>query len=158
MIRHTLLALLLATPALAQDASPQGQLVEGYLACLLGAGDVPATMQALAAQGWVEGDGEDGLIFMSPGVGDTVFAYMADDGGFCHVESTSIDSATASELLAATLEGAGITGIEYNKSEDGCTELGFGEGATATITSGGNDPQCGSDSNSGVRFVPAALG
>lgn len=160
-MRNILTALSLITPLLAgaaaaQDADPIGQLVEGYLTCFATAGDVEMAVSTFSSQGWVKGDGEDGLIYLHPGAGDASFVYLADDGSFCHVESTSVDSATASEVLATALETAGVTDIEYNKDEMGCTQLGYGDGMTATITSGGNDPTCGSDTDSGVRFAFAA--
>lgn len=137
----------------AQDADPVGQLVEGYVACLLGEGDPDIVDALFADSGWTSGPGEDGLISFAPGSGEASFAYMADDGSFCHVESMVVDSATASEVLATTLQSAGQTGIEYEKDDMGCTLLRLADGRGITITSGGNDPNCGSDTDSGVRFA-----
>jgi hypothetical protein len=78
---------------------------------------------------------------------------MANDGSFCHVESLTVDSATASEILAASLGGPEGAPFEYSKDDVGCTRLDFETGVTATITSGGNDPICGSETDSGVRFA-----
>ncbi len=146
--------MLAATPLAAQDADPQSQLVEGYMACMSGGGDLGLTGDMLDALFWTRSDdGEEGLTYFNPGVGDDTFVYMADDGSFCHVESVVVDSAMASEILAATLgvdEGAPFF---YSKDDMGCTRLDFDTGVTATITSGGNDPNCGSDTDSGVRFA-----
>ena len=154
MIRAAALLILLASPALAQDADPRNQLVEGYMACMSGGGQVDLTQSMLTAAGWTRSDeGEEGLTYFFPGTGEDSFVYMADDGSFCHVESQTVDSATASEILAASLGGAEGAPFEYSKDDMGCTRLDFETGVTATITSGGNDPVCGSETDSGVRFA-----
>lgn len=153
MIRFVLLAAVLATPAFAQDADPANQLVEGYMACMSGGGQVDLTQAMLEAAQWTRSEGgEEGLIYFNPGVGEDSFIMMADDGSFCHVESTSIGSATASEIVAAALGGEEGAPFVISKDDMGCTRLDFDTGVSATITSGGNDPTCGSDTDSGVRF------
>ena len=155
MIRAAALLALLATPALAQDADPAGQLVEGYMACLHGGGDVAATEAILTEVGWARGEGgEDGLVYFNPGVGEDTQIYMADDGSFCHVESFSVGTEAASQILIATSEGDDSIPFEPSKDEDGCTQFIFAEKVSATLTSGGNDPVCASDTDSGVRFAP----
>jgi hypothetical protein len=154
MIRTATLLALLSSPAFAQDADPRNQLVEGYMACMSGGGQVDLTESMLTALFWTRNDaGEDGLVYFYPGVGEDTVVYMADDGSFCHVESLSVDSATASEILAASLGGPEGAPFEYSKDEAGCTRLDFETGVMATITSGGNDPICGSETDSGVRFA-----
>jgi len=146
---------LLTAPAAAQDSDPYNQLVEGYLACLSGGGEVDLT-EAMLVDGlmWTRSDdGEDGLVYFYPGAGEESFVYMADDGSFCHVESTSVDSATASELLATALAPPEGAAFDYSRDDAGCTRLDLETGVTATITSGGNDPTCGSETDSGVRFA-----
>jgi hypothetical protein len=146
--------ILAATPLAAQDADPRNQLVEGYLACMSGGGDADLTEAMLDALFWTRSDdGEEGLTYFFPGAGEDSFVYMADDGSFCHVESLVVDSATASEILAASLAPPDGAPFDYSKDEMGCTRLDFDTGVMATITSGGNDPTCGSDSDSGVRFA-----
>lgn len=155
MIRSAALLALLSGPALAQDADPRNQLVEGYMACMSGGGQVDLTESMLTALFWTRSDdGEDGLVYFHPGVGEDTVVYMADDGSFCHVESQSVDSATASEILAASLGGPEGAPFDYSKDDMGCTRLDFETGVNATITSGGNDPTCASDTDSGVRFAP----
>ena len=153
MIRPLALLTLLASPAMAQDADPANQLTEGYLACMSG-GQVDLTQAMLVdALQWTRSDeGEDGLIYFYPGAGENTFVYTAEDGSFCHVESTTIDSATASEILAKTLAPSDGAPFDYSKDDMGCTRLDFDTGVTATITSGGNDPTCGSETDSAVRF------
>lgn len=142
-----------AAPAFAQDTDPVGQLVEGYVACLMGDGDTELVEGLFDQSGWSAEAGSDGLISFQPASGETTFAYMAEDGSFCHVESMVIDSATASEVLAVTLESADQADITFEKDAMGCTVLRLADGRSATITSGGNDPTCGSDTDSGVRFA-----
>ena len=146
MIRAFVLLVLLAAPATAQDADPKNQLVEGFLACMSGGGMIDLT-ESMLVDGlqWTRSDeGEEGLIYFFPGAGENTFIYMADDGSFCHVESTTIDSASASELRAAALAPPEGAEFFYSKTDDGCTRLDFETGVTATIQSGGNDPMCGS--------------
>ena len=154
MIRLLTFLTLLASPVIAQDANPNNQLVEGYLACMSGGGQTDLTEVMLVdALQWTRSDeGEDGLTYFFPATGEDTFVYIADDGSFCHVESTAIDSATASELLAASLAPPEGAAFEYSKDDMGCTRLDFETGVTATITSGGNDPVCGSQTDSAVRF------
>lgn len=154
MIRPLTLLTLLSSPATAQDADPNNQLVEGYLACMSGGGYVDLTQNMLVdALFWTRNDeGEDGLVYFYPATGENTFVYIATDGSFCHVESTTVDSATASEILSASLGPPEGAPFYYSKDDMGCTRLDFDTGVTATITSGGNDPICGSDSDSGVRF------
>ena len=154
MIRPFLFSLFLATPAMAQDDTPTGQVLEGLVACYSGAGDPVTTVALLEEFTWAQSDGEDGTIYMYPtaGEGESTFVYLADDGSYCHTESLAVDSASASEILGTMLSSAEVTDIAYNKTDDGCTQLGLPGGTTVTITSGGNDPMCGSETDSGIRF------
>lgn len=146
-------ALCCAPAAWAGNSEARDQLTAGYQACLSGGGQVDLTQNMLAALGWETQEGsEDGLISFLPPSGEDSFVYMADDGSFCHVESTTIDSATASEILAQAVSPPEGAPFDYSKDEMGCTRLDFETGVTATITSGGQDPTCGSDTDSGVRF------
>jgi hypothetical protein len=154
MMRHAAaLCVLLASPVLAQDADPHNQLIEGLMACMSGGGQVDLTASMLTAAGWTRDDtGEDGLVYFNPGTGQDSQVYMAVDGSFCHVESFSVGSADASELLAASLGAPDGAAFDYSSDDMGCTRLDFDTGVSATITSGGNDPTCASETDSGVRF------
>jgi hypothetical protein len=153
MIRAAALLALLTLPAYAQDADPAGQLVEGFMGCMVGAGDLDATTGALAAVGWtVSTDGEDGLIYFYPAVGEETMAFMADDGSFCHVESLSQSTEIAAQALQAAIEANGNT-WEPSKDDMGCTRFDLNSGVQATLTSGGQDPICGAEDNSAVRFA-----
>jgi len=153
MIRSLALLTLLAAPAAAQDTDPMNQLVEGFLACLSGDGDLDMTEAVLDASQWTRSDdGEEGLIYFFPGAGEDSFVYLAEDGSFCHVESTTVSSESTSQVLAAILEAPEGVPFFYSKDDMGCTRLDLETGVTATITSGGNDPMCGSETDSAVRF------
>ena len=153
MIRALAALVLLSGPALAQDADPSNQIVEGILACVSGNGDVAMTEAVLDAAQWTRSDdGEEGLTYFFPGAGDASYVYIADDGSFCHVESTTVGSEATSQILAAILEAPEGVPFFYSKDDMGCTRLDLETGVTATIQSGGNDPVCASDTDSAVRF------
>lgn len=154
ILRPALLLALSATAALAQDASPDGQLIEGYLACALGGGDWNTTVPMLGLYGWTsEEDTEMGLVNFQPGVGEATFAYMSLEPGFCHVESLAFGTDKAAELLAFSVASSGQITVEGTEtSPDGCVTVTLSNGVVAVVTSGGNDPVCTSDTDSGVRF------
>lgn len=150
--------LALAAPALAQDATPEGQLVEGMLACILGKGDVAATEAILAPFGWTsEVDAEAGIVNFYPGVGEATYAYMSTTGEFCQAESMTIGTEAAFQIALAGMEGAEVTVTANEKDDLGCDGARLSTGALLSLTSGGNDPTCNSDANSALRaiFVPA---
>ncbi|MBA3911279.1 MAG: hypothetical protein C0524_15755 [Rhodobacter sp.] len=140
-------------PALAQDADPSNQLVEGYIACAMGAGDWNTTVPMLGLYGWThEEDTEMGVVNFQPGLGEDTFAYMSLTPDYCHVESTSLGTARALELMGY-LSLSGQVSLETTETdENSCTIVTLSNGVVAAITSGGNDPVCTSDQNSGVRF------
>jgi hypothetical protein len=152
---RTLLLFGLAAPlsALAQDADPSNQLIEGYTACAMGEGLPDKTLTALGLYGWThEEDTEMGVANFQPGVGEDTFAYMSLTPGYCHVESTSLGTARALELLGY-LSFSGKISLETSEiDENGCTTAMLSNGVAAVITSGGNDPVCASETDSGVRF------
>ena len=153
MIRAVAGLMLLASPAFAQDTGPREQMAEGFMACMSGGGRLDLTESMLAdAMSWTRDDGEEGLLYFYPGDSDSTFVILARDGSFCHVESMVIDSSTAAQLLAVTLAPPDGAPFVYSKTDMGCTRLDFDTGVMATITSGGNDPVCGSETDSAVRF------
>ncbi len=153
MIRPLAVLALLTAPAAAQDADPANQLVEGFMACVSANGDLEMTEAVLDAVQWTRSDdGEEGLTYFFPAVGENTFAYLADDGSFCHVESTVLGSEATAQILAALLDAPEGVPFFYAKDDFGCTRLDLETGATATIQSGGNDPTCASDTDSAVRF------
>ena len=102
MPRAAALALMLLAPlpGLAQDADPSNQLIEGYVACAMGEGLPDKTVTTLGLYGWThEEDAEMGVVNFQPGVGTETFAYMSLTPGYCHVESTTLGTARAQELL-----------------------------------------------------------
>jgi hypothetical protein len=153
MIRTAALLALLASPALAADDTPNGQLVEGYLSCFMGHGDPAMVDPALKLAEWTSEPAEDGLTMARPASGDATFVLIADDASFCHVESLVTGTTDAVAVLAGALQGADTSLPEAGTDADGCTTYDLGNGTMATLMSGGNDPTCTSDSTSGVRFT-----
>lgn len=138
-----------AQPALA-DASYD--MAMGMAGCLEGAGDAQAIANGLIAEDWSgDTDDEQGIGYLYPLNQQTedTFLMVGLDGTWCHVESTVLSSETAAGLLRELLSD-----IEYDidKDEMGCTMFNLGDGITATITSGGQDPICGAEDNSAIRF------
>jgi hypothetical protein len=157
-IRLTLPCLLatLTGAAMAQDTTPNAAtLTSGIKACMAAAGDPAVISAAFVAAGWTaDANAEEGLIdFAAPAASDqSAFAFIADDGSFCHVESLTTGTAALADMLAATLKSEGWETAEPGKDDAGCTLLDLGDSITATLTSGGNDPTCLSDTDSAVRF------
>lgn len=147
-----LLVLLTPLPLFAQDADPANQLLEGYVACAMGEGVPDKTVTPLGLYGWThEEDTEMGMVNFQPGIGETTLAYMSLTPGYCHVESTTLGTARALELFNY-ISASGVTIDGTETSPDGCTTVTLSNGISAVITSGGNDPVCTSDTDSGVRF------
>jgi hypothetical protein len=147
------LALLAPLPALAQDADPSNQLIEGYVACAMGEGLPDKTVTTLTLYGWTsEEDAEMGIVTFRPGVGTDTFAYMSLTPGYCHVESTSIGTDRALELMGFVGMSGQVAVEDTVTDANGCVTVTLSNGVVAVITSGGNDPVCTSDSDSGVRF------
>jgi hypothetical protein len=148
-----LAAVLAASPAFAQDADPSNQLIEGYVACAMGEGLPDKTVTPLGLYGWThEEDAEMGVVNFQPGIGTDTFAYMSLTPDYCHIESTTLGTAKALELMGY-LSFSGQVSLETTETdENGCTTATLSNGVVAVITSGGNDPVCTSDTDSGVRF------
>ena len=151
MIRHTML-LLIAAPALAQDADPVNQLIEGYITCFMAHGDPDVVAPNLGLYGWTHDDPQDGIAIAQPGVGGDTFVLIAEDASFCHVESMTIGTLRAATALGYAMAGAGTSVPEPGQNDIGCPIYDFGAGITATLTGGGAEPACTSDTTSTLRF------
>lgn len=154
MLRCAVPVILLALAPLPAMAGVLDLLDQGIDGCFNTVGDSgEATANYLADQNWSgDADTEMGLGWLYPEGRENPFITVAVDGSFCQVESSTVDSSTASERLRAYLEAAGQE-YEIDKDEMGCTKLNLGDGYAVTITSGGNDPMCGSDKDSALRFT-----
>lgn len=129
------------------SADVQGDMAEAINACLAANGNADTTASAL---GWTnEVDTVMGVatLYLE---GEDPIVSVALDGSYCNIESQTIGSEAASQILLPIIEAD--YAVEYNKSEDGCTQFGLGEGVSVTILSGGNDPTCAADTNSALRF------
>jgi hypothetical protein len=153
-----LAALLLgASPAFAQGADDPGyQMIDGIGACMLGGGAVEATTAALADVGWTtEMDGELGILMFKPATGDKVTGSLSAQSRDCVIESTALGTEDAQTMFNLFFMG-GNSGIDVAGSgtdADGCTTHTLSNGGVATLTSGGNDPTCASETTSAVRFT-----
>jgi hypothetical protein len=152
ILRATALLGALASSAAAQDADPAGQLVEGYVACQASRANLEIITPTLTQFGWTLEPGEDGITNAMPGAGEATFVMIADDASFCHIESLKIGTTAAAAIFEASMQGVNVTLPAATKSADGCTQYDLGDGSTATLTSGGNDPVCTSETDSAVRF------
>jgi hypothetical protein len=141
-----------ALPAQANNTADLKNAIDGCYATVGDSGQ--ATFDYMSQNfGWDgDADTEAGVGYIyAPGTENTSIL-VALDGSFCRVDTQVIDSATASEHLRAYLEAAGSE-IEYNKTEEGCTSFGLGSGYDVTITGGGQDPMCGSETDASLVFT-----
>jgi len=152
MLRPLALFIPLASPALAQDADPVNQLVEGYVTCFMGHGDPDVVGPNLGLYGWTHDAPKDGISVALPGAGEATFVLIPDDASFCHVESLSVGTQKAAETLALALQAASVTLPAPGTDAMGCALYDLDQGVTATLTSGGTDPVCTADTTSTVRF------
>jgi hypothetical protein len=81
---------------------------------------------------------------------------MAEDGSFCHVESLVLGTGRLAEILDLALDVAGIDQEAADPDEMGCARRSLAGEVTVTLTSGGNDPTCASDTDAALRFTYGA--
>lgn len=150
----------LAAPALAQDERPPYQMLEGIEACLMGAGEVPATSAIFTKAGWtVDAEFEVGAVDFRPGLGQDTFAFMSDAIDYCHVESMALGTDAAAGMLELFLAENGLTVTGTGASEFlGCPTQTLSNGVVVEVTSAGNDPVCADGGTSGLRFLFTAGG
>lgn len=156
-MRAAALLLLLASPVSAQDADPANQLIEGYVPCLMARGDAEVISSNLALYGWTTEGPQDGIFTAFPGVGGDTFLLTAQDASFCHIESLVIGTRRAAEMLGYSMTGTGLTLPDPGQDAQGCATYDFGNGILATLTAGGENPACTSDTTSTllITFAPA---
>jgi hypothetical protein len=150
-------SLLLATPALAQDADPDDQMIEGLMVCAMIGGDAEMAAANLGLYGWSHEPADGGLTIALPGTGGDTFVLIDDEGSFCHVESLTLGTARAAELLDLALEGAGISVLAEDTDAAGCARRSLTGGITVTLTGGGTEPTCAAENTAAVRFAFGAM-
>ncbi len=150
-MRAVITLALLGLSTLPAAADVQEDIANGIYACLASNGNANTVHGDLNAKGW-EGDAdtEMGIGYVYPPNGEDPIVTVGLDGTWCNVESQTIGSEEASQILLPILEET--YDIEYNKDDMGCTQFGLGEGVSVTVLSGGNDPICGAETNSALRF------
>lgn len=168
MIRSALLAVLLATPAMAQDTSilrfqlsdleseeDNQAFVPLIAACLLGNGDAEATATLFTDAGWTRTDDpEMGIVSLVPAWGDP-YVTLYEGGAICDVTSEKMGLMQADGSLIPFLTAAQYK-IDRTDVPSGCIAYDLGNGVVAEMSSSGNDPQCRSDDNSNIRFTFAS--
>ena len=155
-------ALALCGPAAAQDmtdaanlnASAPDMLLRGAAAnCLSSPDDLGLAIAAFQDAGWERGEPDDGGLWTFSM--DEVTAYINMDARFCAVESSVLGFADgiaiANDLV--TLEAGGTA--ESTQDTDGCLYV-FSDADPENyiaITTGGNDPMCEEQPDSGVTLT-----
>lgn len=144
------LAMLL--PSLSQDDATT-QMTAGYAACLKDFGNAEAIAGSFTSNGWTRRDDTEAqIIQLEPEMGEKTAAALAVDGSYCHVESFSLTTGQAGHVLAMTLQLVGLQGAQVGADAQGCMTFTLANGIVATLTSGGQDPVCASQTSSAVRF------
>ncbi len=165
MIRAALLALLIASPAVAQEWSTvefmardlkKDDVTAAYrgavAACLAGQGDVEKTAAYFTEAGWSRADEAEMGTVDYTGPDQSLYVLQAADGSFCaaYSETQGTDAAIAN---AQIIGGAGGFAFDSAPSEMGCIAFQLAPGIVAEITSSGNDPVCSDAATSSVRFT-----
>ncbi|WP_157971124.1 hypothetical protein [Pseudogemmobacter bohemicus] len=159
-LRSTALMLgtVLAMPLAAETAPPltgatgEELLKAAYATCLLLGAAGNAATEAFVAAGW-EAVTNDEAGYSGLTGPDETYAMTWTDGGYCLVQSETIGTDRAGELLAEVIAATGKTAVDLT-GEDGCLSFALaGGGPGAEVTSSGNDPVCRSADNSGVSFM-----
>lgn len=171
MIRPALALALLATPAAATPlsipalermtadlgaAEPSSQIASALAACVLGNGNVQATLDQFTAQAWGHAyDPTMRLYDLSAGEGASAYVAVAEDGRFCDVYSPRVDTMVMAGLLQQVLAET-PAGVATVTTETGCPAFRLPGGGNATVQGGGAEPVCNSPTDAAVRmhFAP----
>ncbi len=96
----------------------------------------------LADAGWERADEYDGTSgFQS----DNISMMFWNDPGFCMLETADYSTAEMSDLLES------VDILPVGEDDAGCAQFTL-YGTTATLTGGGNDPACTSETEAALRF------
>lgn len=127
-----------------------------FAACLLGDGDPEATVKLFTKAGWEAEDAGGGAIDILPPRGNLI-AGIYLDGDICSVSNY----AQATEEVPHEMEiFLTATGFSWggNLMVDGCPQgWRIGNEVIASLTSGGQDPECTSPQSNEVRFYYGAV-
>ncbi len=111
-------------------------------ACVTAVSDPQAVTDALENAGWERADEFDGV----PGFQvDNVSVMFWEDGGFCMMQTDDFSTRDLTDMLAA------FDIPPVGEDDMGCVQFNF-SGTIATLTGGGNDPACTSDTEAALRF------
>jgi hypothetical protein len=144
-----IIAFLFATPAasqdladwLASDAMP-ARLIGLIGACAGAVSEPDAAQDAFVEAGWTPVEEFDGIHGFESGEEGIMF-WRAP--GFCMFDTTRLGTAELASILSELYDTPSGT------DADGCAQFII-ENTTATLTGGGNDPQCTSQTEAALRF------
>lgn len=159
-----LLSALLLTPAAVSaepiaiiDAMTQGlyddppAIGSAFAACVNGNGDPEVTATIFTDAGWKRTDDDEmGIVELT--AGPTLFVTLYDGGRICSVYS-AVDDTHAAGFTLKTF--ANVVGLPIAPVADDldCTAFSLGDTTHVTVTSGGQDPVCDSETDSDTRFT-----
>jgi hypothetical protein len=152
MIRlPVVLSLLLASPAVAggpawddfvADKTPSVRILGAVGACANAVSDPPRVAAVLRDAGWDQADADDGTLGFQ--VDNTALMFW-ETPDFCMVETSDFSTAALTAVL-------GAFDIRPDGRDDaGCAQFTI-DATTATLTGGGNDPTCTSETEAALRF------
>ena len=143
-------------PGLATDDAAT-QMTAGFAACLIDLGAPEAVVASFTAQDWERYDQSDaGVIRLEHPASDRTAAVLAVDGSHCTIESISLTTAQAAQMLGIVLDIGGYVDRRIETDAQGCNTIVIGGTIAATVSAGGDDPACTSQLTSAIRFAPIA--
>lgn len=134
-----------ALPALADMTPAEDSMISALSACSVSLGAAPAMDAALAGLGWTKGETADGeTAYDAPKGDEGTVAYVAEDGSFCSVVSSTLTIAQGQTMAQAVLEQVGVKQEDVAPAEDdyGCKGLKLASGETVSVVSGDETPVC----------------
>lgn len=152
MIRLAIfLVALVAAPAFAggpawddmvADKAPGIRIFGAIGACVNAVADPQGVASVLRDAGWEPADAEDGTRGFQI---ENLSVMFWEEPGFCMVETSDFSTAALTEMLGA------FDILPSGQDDAGCAEFSM-DATTATLTGGGNDPACTSDTEAVLRF------
>jgi hypothetical protein len=129
------------------ESEPAVQILGAIGACANAVKEPQGVIPVFAGAGWERADEFDGTVgFQTP----STYVMFWTEPGFCMVETTDFNTDGLTALLAS------FDIAPSGTDADGCTQFTLPDtDVVATLTGGGNDPQCTSPTEAALRFEPA---
>jgi hypothetical protein len=124
------------------DKTPGIRAFGAIAACANAVSDPDTVAAGLADAGWVRADEFDGTYGFQI---DNVMMMFWDEPGFCMVETSDFSTDGLTQMLGA------FDIVPDGQDDAGCAQFTLDD-TTATLTGGGNDPVCTSDTEAALRF------